>query len=108
MGKIIGTIGLGNAGVDYTKRWMMGDEDLSFSNNAFNSIMRNYGLSQYTLDPIQRGDVAKGLGGIVIPPINTITRPVASIFGVDNGARPTDLLPVIGKPIDVILDRRER
>jgi len=108
MGKIIGTIGLGNAGVDFTKRWIMGDEDLSFSNNMFNSVMRNYGLSQYTLDTIQRGEPFKAALEIATPPFSVVTRPLWSVFGVDNGARPTDLLPVIGKPIDIALDRRER
>ena len=108
MGKIIGTIGLGNAGVDVTRQFIAGDDDFVLTDSMISSVLRNYGLSQYTFDAVRRGDVAKGIGGIVAPPINVVTKPVASVFGVDNGARPTDLLPVVGKPIHLYLDRQER
>ena len=97
LAKLGGTIGIANMGVDTVKRWMAGEDVLSdeaLMENAVDSALRHYGLSEYTTRHLQRGDLKRFFADTLIPPVNVFTRP-------------EDHIPLIGRPLKILRDRAE-
>lgn len=116
MVKLVGTIGGANMGVDAMKAWMRGDEvDMSqFGDMITASVLRNYGLSQYTLDEILRGQTGNFVGSVVTPPVSMFTNPILQAthtatggkWGLDTKGRFIDSVPIVGRPIRQELQRQ--
>jgi len=98
LGKIAGTIGLANMGVDFGKRWLVGKET-DLPDLMIDAALRNYGLSTYTTDSILRGDLTKAAGSILLPPVSVIENPVKELFGVDTKGRWIDSIPLVGRTL---------
>lgn len=98
LGKIAGTIGLANMGVDYTKRWLSGRET-DLTDVMVDTALRNYGLSSYTLSEITRGDLEGAITKLAFPPLSVIENPAKAAFGIDTKGRWIDTIPVVGRTI---------
>jgi len=103
LAKLAGTIGAANMGVQWTRDWMVGKEK-EFTDTMVSTIFRNYGISQYDVDQILKGEVVKTVGNIIVPPFQVIENPLKEAMGVDTKGRWIDSIPVIGRTTRFIQD----
>jgi hypothetical protein len=106
LGKLAGTIGLANMGVDYSKRWLSGREK-DLPDVMIDTALRNYGLSSYTLREITRGDLEGAVTKLAFPPVSVIENPAKELFGIDTKGRWIDTIPVIGRTIRTAQEARD-
>lgn len=100
MGKLLFTIGAANMGVDATKRWIQG-EDVELGDTIVSNILRNYGLSQYTLNELAKGEPETFAAKVVAPPLGVFTMPfleganrlTGGAWGMDTNGRWIDAFP---------------
>jgi hypothetical protein len=110
MAKIVGTIGGANMGVEATKRFIAG-EDFEPTDLMVSTILRNYGLSQYTLDQLARGKIGGFVGQVVQPPTGVFFNPImegintvsGGQWGVDTNGRWIDSFP-LGRGVRTALE----
>lgn len=99
MAKLAGTIGAANMGVDAAKRWMVGEE-VELGDAVVSTVLRNYGVSQYTLNELTKGNVDQFVLKTVVPPVGVFLNPVKEglnqiddSWGLDTKGRWIDTIP---------------
>ncbi len=100
MGKLLGTIGAANMGINASKQWMMG-KDVELGDTIVNGILRNYGLSNYTLKQLQKGEPFSAAADLISPAVGVFENPLKEAmhtvsggkWGMDTKGRWVDSLP---------------
>jgi len=107
--KMAMTIGLANAGVEHVKNWMRGKENLEITDAAFASLLRNWGISQYTLNDLKGGDFKSFTANMLSPPVFGVASDVFRYLTKDDypDSKIVRHIPVAGKPISYWLEGKE-
>jgi hypothetical protein len=106
--KMAMTIGLANAGVEQTKNWVRGKDNIAMTDAMFVNLLRNWGISQYTLSDLKSGNFADGIMSLAKPPVGPIEDVYKYIARDDYPeSKLIRNIPVVGKPISWWLEGTE-
>lgn len=93
LGAIIGTA---NGGVEKAKSYITG-KDVDFSDAFFANILRNYALSEWTLDKAKQGKPIEAAVDMIKPPVQVFEDPIRDMIEGFKKMRTLKDVPVFGK-----------
>ena len=102
-----GILGLSNATVEQSKAWVRG-EDVEFGDMFYAQMFRNYGLSQYVLDQIKRGQPVLAATTLAMPPIGIGDDVVQDLVNFGDTFKSLKHVPVFGKGMYYLFDMGEK
>jgi len=101
-----GTLGLSNATVEQSKAWVRG-EDVEFTDMFIAQMYRNYGLSQYVMDQIGRGQPIVAMTTLAMPPVGIGDDIVQDLMHFGERFNSLKHVPPFGKGLYYLLDMNE-
>lgn len=103
----LGTIlGLSNASVEEAKSFITG-KDVDFDDAVLASVLRNYGLSEYTLKFLKQGKPIEAAIRLATPPISVFEDPVKDVMEGFENFRTLKHLPPAGKALHYIYNEED-
>jgi hypothetical protein len=91
-------IGMANGGVEQAKGFVTG-KDVDFEDAFFANILRNYALSEWTLDKVKKGQPVDAAIDYATPPISILQDPFRDIAEGFKNMRTLKDIPVFGKAL---------
>jgi len=107
LARYAGILGVSNASVEQVKAWVRG-EDVEFGDLVIANMYRNYGISQYFLDKMEKGQLSGAVATLVMPPFNVVDNVYSDLTNLGNQFKTLDNIPPFGKGWRMMFDMEEK